>query len=223
MPPHGGRFPGHNLSNPFAHLSQPIHQQPQLQQQQQQQHQSGMQHPGFGGANPQHNLNLFGHGQANFQSNAALAAIGGNATGLAGAATLGGVSGGTGLDGHEARLRFAHGAQMQQDAAMGRVQDGTKGIAGQRIRDVWKHNLHQEMELLRSLVEKYPYISMVSHPLSLQLALALSAVEKAVDCGYSQSFLVKPKDVQNRAFHSFIRPCQSPPPLICCRPCSHVV
>ena len=81
---------------------------------------------------------------------------------MSGAATLCGVSGGTGLDGHEARLRFAHGAQMQQDAAMGRVQDGTKGIAGQRIREVWKHNLHQEMELLRSLVEKYPYISMVS-------------------------------------------------------------
>jgi CCR4-NOT transcription complex subunit 7/8 len=173
MPPHGGRFPGHNLSNPFAHLSQPIHQQPQLQphqqqpqqpqpqqQQQHQQHQQhpqSMQHPGFGGANPQHNLNLFSHNQGNFQSNAALASIGGGA-----AATLGGVSGGTGLDGHEARLRFAHGAQLQQDAQMGRAQDGTKGIAGQRIREVWRNNLHQEMELLRSLVEKYPYISMVS-------------------------------------------------------------
>ncbi|KAF2446398.1 CAF1-domain-containing protein [Karstenula rhodostoma CBS 690.94] len=157
MPPHGGRFPGHNLSNPFAHLSQPIHQQPQLQQQQ---HQQNMQHPGFGAANPQHNLSLFSHNQGNFQSNAALAGIGGGAAGLGAAATLGGVSGGTGLDGHEARLRFAHGAQMQQDAQMGRAQDGTKGIAGQRIREVWRNNLHQEMELLRSLVEKYPYISM---------------------------------------------------------------
>lgn len=170
MPPHGGRFPGHNLSNPFAHLSQPIHQQPQLQQQPQQQQHQNMQHQGFGGTNPQHNLNLFGHGQANFQSNAALAAMGGGASGLAGAATLGGVSGGTGLDGHEARLRFAHGAQMQQDAAMGRAQDGPKGLAGQRIRDVWKHNLHQEMELLRSLIEKYPYISMVSEPLPFRIA-----------------------------------------------------
>ena len=51
MPPHGGRFPGHNLSNPFAHLSQPIHQQPQLQQQQQQQQQqqaNGAYGGGFG-------------------------------------------------------------------------------------------------------------------------------------------------------------------------------
>ncbi|KAL5395599.1 hypothetical protein PMIN02_003938 [Paraphaeosphaeria minitans] len=164
MPPHGGRFPGHNLSNPFAHLSQPIHQQPQLQQQQQQQqqhqHQQNMQHTAFGAANPQHNLSLFSHNQGNFQSNAALAGMGGGATNLGAAAPLGGVSGGTGLDGHEARLRFAHGAQLQQDAQMGRAQDGTKGIAGQRIREVWRNNLHQEMELLRSLVERYPYISM---------------------------------------------------------------
>ncbi|KAJ4302866.1 CCR4-NOT core DEDD RNase subunit [Kalmusia sp. IMI 367209] len=132
MPPHGGRFPGHNLSNPFAHLSQPIHQQPQLQQQ----HQQNMQHPGFSGANPGHNLNLFGHNQGNFQSNAALGGIGGGGAALGAAAALGG------------------------DAALGRGQDGTKGLAGQRIRDVWRNNLHQEMELLRSLVERYPYISM---------------------------------------------------------------
>ena len=163
MPPHGGRFPGHNLSNPFAHLSQPIHQQPQLQQQ----HQQNMQHPGFGGANPGHNMNPFGHNQGNFQSNAALGGIGGGGAALGAAAGLGGVSRGAGLDGHEARLRFAHGAQLQQDAALGRGQDGTKGLAGQRIRDVWRNNLHQEMELLRSLVERYPYISMVSDPLPL--------------------------------------------------------
>jgi len=32
---------------------------------------------------------------------------------------------------------------------------------GTRIREVWRNNLAQEMQMLRSLVEKYPYISMV--------------------------------------------------------------
>ncbi|KAF2637769.1 CAF1-domain-containing protein, partial [Massarina eburnea CBS 473.64] len=149
-----GRFPGHNLSNPFAHLSQPIHQQ---QQQHPQQHQQSMQHPAFGGANQAHNINIFGNHQSNFQSSAGLASALGGA-GMGGAAGIGGVGGGTGLDGHEARMRFAQGAQ--QDAGMGRGQDASKGIAGQRIREVWKSNLHQEMDMLRSLVDQYPYISM---------------------------------------------------------------
>jgi CCR4-NOT transcription complex subunit 7/8 len=61
-------------------------------------------------------------------------------------------------------MRFAHGAQIQENAARG--QDGAKGIAGQRIREVWRSNLHQEMDMLRSLIDQYPYISMVSMPLS---------------------------------------------------------
>jgi CCR4-NOT transcription complex subunit 7/8 len=61
-------------------------------------------------------------------------------------------------------MRFAHGAQIQENAARG--QDGAKGIAGQRIREVWRSNLHQEMDMLRSLIDQYPYISMVSIPLS---------------------------------------------------------
>ncbi|KAF2463711.1 ribonuclease H-like protein, partial [Lindgomyces ingoldianus] len=155
MPPPGNRFPGGNLSNPFQHISShPIHQQPHLQQQ----HQQNLQHPGFGGGNQSHSLNLFGHNQNSFQSNAGLGGGVGGA-GLGSAAGLGGVGGGTGLDGHEARMRFAHGAQLQQEAALGRGQDGMKGMK-QRIREVWRSNLHQEMDLLRSLVDKYPYISM---------------------------------------------------------------
>lgn len=30
-----------------------------------------------------------------------------------------------------------------------------------RIRDVWRNNLAQEMQILRGLVDKYSYISMV--------------------------------------------------------------
>ncbi|KAF2114803.1 ribonuclease H-like domain-containing protein [Lophiotrema nucula] len=155
MPPGGGRFPGSNLSNPFAHLSNhPLHQQPHLQQHQQQ----NLQHQGFGGGNPGHNINLFGHNQSNFQSNAGIGGgLGG--PGLGNAVSLSGVTGETGLGGPEARMRFQHGAQMQQDAALGRGQDGAKGMNA-RIRDVWRGNLHQELDLLRALVDQYPYISM---------------------------------------------------------------
>ncbi len=159
MPPHGGRFPGHNLSNPFQHLNNPMPQQ----QLQHQQHQQNMQHQPFGGSQA-HNLNLFGQHQSSFQSTAGLGGGLGGA-GLAAAAPLGGAGGGTGLDGHEARMRFAHGAQLQENAVRG--QDGAKGLAGQRIREVWRSNLHQEMDMLRSLIDQYPYISMVSIPFQI--------------------------------------------------------
>lgn len=153
MPPTVSRFPGSNLSNPFAHLpNHPPHQQLHLQQP----HQQNLAHPGFGGGgNPPHNLNLFGPNQNNFPS--ANTGLGG---GL-GAGGLGG-AGGTGLASHAAQMGFAHGAQLQQEAAMGRAADGGKGM-GQRIREVWRGNLHQEMEILRGLVDQYPYISMVSY------------------------------------------------------------
>jgi hypothetical protein len=75
--------------------------------------------------------------------------------------------GGTGLASHAAQMGFARGAQMQQQqlhqAHDGRFTlEGKAGGVKTRIRDVWKHNLAQEMAVLRSLVEKYPYISMVS-------------------------------------------------------------
>ena len=101
--------------------------------------------------------------------------------GLGAAAAIGGVSGGTGLDGHEARMRFAHGAQLQQDAALGRGQDGPKGMA-QRIREVWRSNLHHEMELLRSLVDQYPYISMVCTQLRSRDDDTHVALSRSIGC-----------------------------------------
>ena len=53
--------------------------------------------------------------------------------------------------------------QQLHQAHDGRLALETKaGAVKTRIRDVWKHNLAQEMAVLRQLVEKYPYISMVS-------------------------------------------------------------
>ncbi|OCK76146.1 ribonuclease H-like protein [Lepidopterella palustris CBS 459.81] len=157
MAPTVSRFQGSNPSNPFAHLSShPLHQQQHLQQQ----HQQNLAHPGFGaGGNPAHNLNLFGANQNNFPGPNVGLGGGLAAAGLGGAVGLGGAGGGTGLASHAAQMGFAHGAQLQQEAALGRVQDGAKGM-GQRIREVWRGNLHQEMEILRGLVDQYPYISM---------------------------------------------------------------
>lgn len=51
------------------------------------------------------------------------------------------------------QLHQTHDGRLALEAKAGAVKT--------RIRDVWKHNLAQEMAVLRQLVEKYPYISMV--------------------------------------------------------------
>lgn len=73
----------------------------------------------------------------------------------------------TGLASHAAQMGFVRGAQMQQQQQLHQMPDGRFVLEGKpgsiksRIRDVWKHNLAQEMATLRRLVERYPYISMV--------------------------------------------------------------
>lgn len=42
-----------------------------------------------------------------------------------------------------------------------------------RIREVWKHNLAEEMAAIRDLVDKYPYIAMVSSHCLFLLLIAL--------------------------------------------------
>ena len=89
-----------------------------------------------------------------------------NANGLATGFGGGGLGGGTGLASNAAISGFAHGAQIQQQQAREAIRRGSTATKAQkqtRIREVWQHNLAQEMQNLRDLVEKYPYISMVSY------------------------------------------------------------
>ena len=106
-------------------------------------------HQNFG--NPNANLNLF--------APTAAANAGNYGAGFGGAN-----AGGTGLGSHAAQMGFAHGAALQRQEASegtGPGQSDWKSMGKSRIRDVWRSNLAQEMAILRDLVEKYPYISMV--------------------------------------------------------------
>ncbi|KAL2010327.1 hypothetical protein VTN00DRAFT_6134 [Thermoascus crustaceus] len=158
MPPPVGRYGPSGLNAPFTHL-----QQAHLQQQQSQQHHpahaqsanAGLPppslggHPGFAPGNPNSNVNPF-------------LANGVSVGGFGGA----GDGGGTGLASHAAQMGFVRGAQMQQQQQAHQAHDARLAIEGKagtvktRIRDVWRHNLAQEMAVLRGLVERYPYISM---------------------------------------------------------------
>lgn len=92
----------------------------------------------------------------------------GNLNGLAGGFGPGGGlgAGGTGLASREAMMGFQHGAELQQQQQIKEQmrREGGMGPKGQlksRIRDVWRGNLAQEMQLLREMVVQYPFISMV--------------------------------------------------------------
>ena len=102
------------------------------------------------------------------------AAANGNSFGAAG--LNGGAAGfaASAFGSQNARMGFAHGSGatggLQQPQHGGQVQHNvlmehptmrTQPNKG-RIREVWKHNLHEEMAVLRDMVEKYPYIAMVS-------------------------------------------------------------
>lgn len=161
MPPTVRNFNHQVLPGPFSHPQQPHLQ--HLASHHQPSGSSNLPPPSF---NPHHALN-----QGNHNSNINLFSQSGNSNGLAaGFGTTGGFGGGgTGLASQGAMSAFAHGAALQQQQQQARDQvrrgsttGGSKNPLKGRIRDVWRGNLAQEMQLLRSLVEKYPYISMVS-------------------------------------------------------------
>ena len=161
MPPAGGRFGPQVLGGPFSHF-----QQPHLQHhsnQHQQPASAGLPPPSFNSHNslahhnPNSNLSPFA------QTNG-ISGMNGLAAGFSGVSGING--GGTGLASHAAVMGFAHGAAMQQQQqardALRRTSGTSKAQNRSRIREVWQSNLVQEIQNLRELVEKYPYISMVS-------------------------------------------------------------
>ncbi|KAL8932258.1 MAG: hypothetical protein Q9211_006423 [Gyalolechia sp. 1 TL-2023] len=158
MPPAVRNYGHQTLNGPFSHIQQPHLQHP------------GSQHPSSGSSNlPPPSFNQHPNlSQGNPNSNINPFSQTGNGNGLAagfgGTGGLGG--GGTGLASQAAVMGFAHGAALQQQQ-QARDQIRRSSNAGSsknplkgRIRDVWRGNLAQEMQLLRGLVDKYPYISM---------------------------------------------------------------
>ena len=126
--------------------------------------------PGF----PSHGQPQGGHLGANqyLNANAQISPFSGNSNAFGGG--LNGAAAGfadSGFGGQSARMGFAHGpgGGLQQGPHGGQVQHNvlmehptmrTQPNKG-RIREVWKHNLQEEMAVLRDVVEKYPYIAMV--------------------------------------------------------------
>lgn len=111
----------------------------------------------------------------------------GNVLGMSGGMNAGGgfgVGSDTGLGSQSARMSFAHGAHLQQQqqhaqqqsqAAMG--EHPTRTQAKGRIQEVWKHNLDEEMAVLRDLVLEYKYIAMVSEAEPLPYRTCITCVE----------------------------------------------
>lgn len=164
MAPANNRFGGpHVASGAFSHLQQGNLTSHTSQHQHQPSSSVGLPPPSF------HQL---GHGNPNTVNPFAPT---GTVNGLAGGFGPGGGlgAGGTGLASREAVMGFQHGALLQQQQqAKEQMRRGSGGGSRaqmrSRIRDVWRGNLAQELQTLRSLVDQYPYISMVGSSILLR-------------------------------------------------------
>lgn len=176
MPPAVSRFGPPLGSGPFSHIPQ------SHLQHQNQQHQP----PGSGGLPPPSYNPHHAFTPGNPSSNISPFSPTTNGNGLAGGFGTGNglSSAGTGLGSHAAQMGFAHGAALQQQQqareANRRSSGGASGGKGQmkgRIRDVWRNNLAQEMQILRGLVDKYSYISMVRRESSVGQYLLITSTD----------------------------------------------
>ncbi|KAK4926343.1 CCR4-NOT core DEDD RNase subunit [Elasticomyces elasticus] len=161
MAPAVGRMHPSHMSNPFQQLNQ-HHAIPQSAHYQSQSQSQSTHMPNTFAS--QHNFasNALNGGISPFNPSSA---YGGSAftTGAASGAFNGGILGGQGqgLASVAAQQGFARGAAMQEHTHQAEAASmGLKSGATGRIREVWRHNLDQEMATLRQLILKYPYVSM---------------------------------------------------------------
>jgi CCR4-NOT transcription complex subunit 7/8 len=68
---------------------------------------------------------------------------------------------------HAAHQQAQHAQHMQvgqqhlQGQQHGMAEHGSRAQSKGRIREVWKHNLEEEIAALRNLIDKYPFVAMV--------------------------------------------------------------
>jgi hypothetical protein len=162
MPPQVGRMHHSHPSNPFQHLNSQ-HSIPQSSYQSQASHLPGSftSQPSFGGSAINGGISPFpsasAYGASAFTPGVGSSVFNGGA--------IGGQGQGQGLASVAAQQGFARGAAMQEHTAhqLEAASMDSKSGANSRIRQVWRHNLEQEMAVLRQLIIKYPYVSMVRY------------------------------------------------------------
>ena len=156
MPPQVSRMHPSHMSNPFVHLNS----QNSIPQSSYQSHTSHLpgsfsSQPSFGGASIAPFPSSATYGASAFTPGAGSSVFNGG--------TIGAQGQGQGLASVAAQQGFARGAAMQEHTAhqLEAASLDSKSGANSRIRQVWRHNLEQEMAVLRQLIIKYPYVSMV--------------------------------------------------------------
>lgn len=162
MPPQVSRMHPSHMSNPFVHLNSQ-HSIPQSSYQRQSSHLPGgfASQPSFSGAGINGGISPFPssstYGASAFTPGAGSSVFNGG--------TIGAQGHGQGLASVAAQQGFARGAAMQEHTAhqLEAASLDSKSGANSRIRQVWRHNLEQEMAVLRQLIIKYPYVSMVCY------------------------------------------------------------
>jgi hypothetical protein len=156
MPPQVSRMHPSHMSNPFVHLNS----QNSIPQSSYQSHTSHLpgsfsSQPSFGGTTIAPFPSSATYGASAFTPGAGSSVFNGG--------TIGAQGQGQGLASVAAQQGFARGAAMQEHTAhqLEAASMDSKSGANGRIRQVWRHNLEQEMAVLRQLIIKYPYVSMV--------------------------------------------------------------